>query len=316
MGDIVQIIHLDGPDKSGKDSIKREIIKRTGGEVMVIARSFLSQTVYASIYGRDMNSEGYWLKAMEAFKRGETLVYLRPHKNLDEIKKRFEEHDEKDMDFANYTLHRTWFDRTVHLLKIQGCRYIEIDTTANDISKCVDIILHKALSDYTKFCSECLLHSLDVNKMDGKHGKGKLLPMYNKEVDFMIVGANPSNERLPYNRYPLELIKANEATHKNWPFWNAFEELGISDKVYITNAVKCSTKNNKLKTIDFKCCWHIIEAEIAFMNPRKIVAIGEEVASYLKAKLNNPIDIIQVETPFKDQSEYVKHIVNNLRDHV
>jgi len=317
MSDVVQIIHIDGPDKSGKDAIKREIIKRTGGAIMVIARSFLSQTVYASIYDRDINSEGYWLKAKQAFQRGETLIYLRPEKNLGEIERRFKEHDEKDMDFENYTLHRTWFDRTVSLLGHQGCRYLQIDTTAHDISKCVDIILHKALSDYTKFCSNCLLHTLDVNQMEAKHGYGKLVPKRNDGTEFMIVGINPSNKRIPYNQNPFELTN-DPQTHKNKPFWDALWDLGIGNRSYITNAVKCSTKNNRLKTVDFKCCEHILQAEIEFMRPKIIVAVGKEVATYLRGKLDR--HIIEIQDPeyhnFTHSSVYTLDVIEKLKHHV
>ena len=46
------IIHLDGVDKTGKDSIKTEIVILSNGRILVVARSFLSQIVYYRIYNR------------------------------------------------------------------------------------------------------------------------------------------------------------------------------------------------------------------------------------------------------------------------
>ena len=42
-----KIIHIDGPDKTGKDSIRRDVVKKSKGTSLVYVRSFLSQIVYS-----------------------------------------------------------------------------------------------------------------------------------------------------------------------------------------------------------------------------------------------------------------------------
>ena len=49
-----EIIHIDGPDKTGKDSIRREVVKSGKGSYLVYVRSFLSQIVYGRIYNRNI----------------------------------------------------------------------------------------------------------------------------------------------------------------------------------------------------------------------------------------------------------------------
>ena len=58
------IVHLDGVDKTGKDSIKTEIVKQSNGRVLVVARSFLSQIAYNRIYNRFID-ESFFIQKMK-----------------------------------------------------------------------------------------------------------------------------------------------------------------------------------------------------------------------------------------------------------
>ena len=54
-----RIIHIDGPDKTGKDSIRRQVVKNAKGTTLVYIRSFLSQIVYSRLYNRKINEDWF-----------------------------------------------------------------------------------------------------------------------------------------------------------------------------------------------------------------------------------------------------------------
>ena len=118
------IIHLDGVDKTGKDSVRREIIKLSNGKILVVVRSYISQIVYSRIYNRNIN-EKYFVNKMK--KDNSFFVYLIT--DINEIKKRFVKHNEKHLKLNDIEKHVLIFNNVVEELKNRGILIVNIDTT-------------------------------------------------------------------------------------------------------------------------------------------------------------------------------------------
>ena len=90
-----EIIHIDGPDKTGKDSIRREIVKSGKGNYLVYVRSFLSQIAYSRLYNRNIN-EGFffecWSHAVNILDNKFFFIDC----TYELAKERFIKHNEKD----------------------------------------------------------------------------------------------------------------------------------------------------------------------------------------------------------------------------
>lgn len=57
---MIRTIILEGVDRTGKDSIRHEIVKQSNGKIVVMCRSYISQIVYSRIYGRNINEKEYF----------------------------------------------------------------------------------------------------------------------------------------------------------------------------------------------------------------------------------------------------------------
>lgn len=126
MNKYISIVHLDGPDKTGKDTIRRELIKRSDGNILVICRSYISQLVYADIYERDVNS-GFFIDNMKKAQNiGHIFIYLECEK--EQLRYRFEKHNEKHLKFEDYDKHKKCFDMYVEYLKGLGIKIKTIST--------------------------------------------------------------------------------------------------------------------------------------------------------------------------------------------
>ena len=85
------IVHLDGVDKTGKDSIKTEIVKQSNGRVLVVARSFLSQIAYNRIYNRFID-ESFFIQKMKKLQRDKDYHFIYLEANKKDLEKRFQRH--------------------------------------------------------------------------------------------------------------------------------------------------------------------------------------------------------------------------------
>ena len=104
---LVRIIHIDGPDKTGKDSIRRQVVKNGKGNTLVYIRSFLSQIVYSRLYNRNINEKVFFMSWAEAIVRGEEFYFIDCSYEL--VKERFVKHDEKDLDIKDWKEYRRVF---------------------------------------------------------------------------------------------------------------------------------------------------------------------------------------------------------------
>ena len=134
------IVHLDGMDKTGKDTIQDLLVKKTRGKSLIFNRSFISQISYSRIYDRPDVEEYFWKRFDEADDRDENFIYL--YANKDDVAKRFIEHNEKDMKIEDYEKHKTVFDDVVDESGIGWCMDIlSINTSDLSPDETADMII-------------------------------------------------------------------------------------------------------------------------------------------------------------------------------
>ena len=115
---MARIIHIDGPDKTGKDSIRREVVQNSEGTAMVYVRSFLSQIVYSRLYNRDIDEEFYFIDC-----------------SYEMVKERFILHNEIDLDIKDWKEHRSVFNDVIKIAEdFYKININKIDTTNDTIA--------------------------------------------------------------------------------------------------------------------------------------------------------------------------------------
>ena len=134
-----EIIHIDGPDKTGKDSIRREVVKLGKGSHLVYVRSFLSQIVYSRLYNRDINEDLWFALWENALGRGEKFFFVDCSYEL--VKERFIKHDEDDLDISDWKEHRRVFHDVLKVAEdFYGIKTSRIDTTSDTIKQSAEKI--------------------------------------------------------------------------------------------------------------------------------------------------------------------------------
>jgi len=137
-----RIVHIDGPDKTGKDSIRRQVVKNGKGSTLVYIRSFLSQIAYSRLYKRDINEKLFFELWSNASKRGEEFYFI--DCSFDLVKKRFIQHDEADLDIKDWKKHRDVFYDVLETAVIEyDIKVDRIDTTLDDINQSAGKIQEK-----------------------------------------------------------------------------------------------------------------------------------------------------------------------------
>ena len=123
------IIHIDGCDKVGKDTIRDLLVKKSKGSYLVIVRSFISQLAYNLIYQRKAECvDFFWDRFIDAdVNSREFFVHVVADKNV--VSKRFIKHNEQDLDIEDYESHRFYFSSIVDNARRLGIKILEIDTT-------------------------------------------------------------------------------------------------------------------------------------------------------------------------------------------
>ena len=129
-----EIIHIDGPDKTGKDSIRREIVKLGKGNYLVYVRSFLSQIVYGRIYNRNIN-EDYFFQCWSHSANILDNKFFFIDCDYELIKERFIKHNEDDLDISDWKKHRDIFLEVIYEAERVGIKINRIDTTTDIIKQ-------------------------------------------------------------------------------------------------------------------------------------------------------------------------------------
>ena len=137
------IVHIDGCDKTGKDTIRDLLVKSGKGSYLVIVRSFISQLAYNLIYKRNIiNSIYFWEKfIISNVNNNEYFIHVVADKSV--VADRFIKHNEKDMSINDYEKHQQCFNEVVNEARDRGINILEVDTTNSTPEQCVEkIIMH------------------------------------------------------------------------------------------------------------------------------------------------------------------------------
>jgi len=139
---MTRIIHIDGPDKTGKDSVRREVVKGTKGNGLVYVRSFLSQIVYSRLYNRKIDEDSFFISWADAIVRGERFFFVDCSYEL--IKQRFIKHSEDDLDIKDWKDHRrVFYDVLKHASEQYDIEVNRIDTTKDTVKQSAAKIMEK-----------------------------------------------------------------------------------------------------------------------------------------------------------------------------
>lgn len=154
-----------------------------------------------------------------------------------------------------------------------------------DQRKCTPVVrLSKTQFDNTEvmmkglqyFCMSCRLCSLGcelINEKD-KQFDPHVFSNMNFNSKFMVVGQNPGFNECIIGEPFVGKSGQNfdEEIHNNGLSRNQF---------YITNIIKCWTKNNnKPHPKYYKTCEHILKLEIAIIKPKLIITLGKHSFEY------------------------------------
>lgn len=314
-----QIVHIEGIDRSGKDTLRRKIVQETKGEYLVIARSFLSQIVYNRIYKRKINENFFWDRFVHAnLACDEKFFYLFCDQDI--IANRIKETSEKDINASQISHHLAVFQEVIKEAEEKwGVEIHQINTSGMTVDNTYLLLQNRIITHEINYCNDCQLCSREVNKKDFSKGYGKLIPVIRSFYPkYLIVGMNPSNSRLANTEIPFAI---NDSDNKNEVFLNILKKYGIYEKSVITNSVKCSTENNKITHKDFKRCKHHLEAELEIFRPTYIVCLGDNVRTLIEASTAfKNTEIIQIYHPAYQytyrkltEQEYEHHILTRLK---
>ena len=129
------IISLDGVDKTGNDTVCRDVEKQSKGKVLVLNRTFMSQIVYSRLYNRKIN-EDYFIEKMKEF-RDIGVVFFELFASEKVLINRFNKHNEEDVEIDGIIRHlKAYADLTNELLTVHSLTVFPINTTVEtaDIS--------------------------------------------------------------------------------------------------------------------------------------------------------------------------------------
>lgn len=138
-----QIIFLDGIDKSGKTSIKKELVKQSEGKYLVIDRAFISQIVYSRLYNRNIN-EIFFLAKMATYNSLGNTNFIFVFADYKDIKQRIIDCNEQDITIEDVEKHKKMFEEVIEEIElITPIRVIRINTSDKTISETVKEIIDR-----------------------------------------------------------------------------------------------------------------------------------------------------------------------------
>lgn len=132
------IIHIEGADKTGKDTVRNEIVKQSQGKVLVIVRSYVSQIVYSRIYKREINENFFFNKMLIDYNNGHNFIFLSAEQK--DAEKRFLEHQETDLKIEDFTMHQKIFKSVISDSARFGIYFKCINTSENNLEQTVKLI--------------------------------------------------------------------------------------------------------------------------------------------------------------------------------
>lgn len=133
-----QIIHIDGADKTGKDTIRDLLVKQSQGKHLVYVRSYISQIVYNRIYDRVIDEEFFWKRMKEDHDKGDLFFLFVCNKDI--VAERFIQHNETDLDIKDYYDHSMTFLKVVTEARDRGIFITIIDTSTSTVDHTLTLI--------------------------------------------------------------------------------------------------------------------------------------------------------------------------------
>lgn len=121
------VIHLDGMDKTGKDTIRKNIITFSKGNALVHLRSYISQIAYSRLYFREIDEEWFFSRMRSLCHYGEKFVFLTVS-NTNVIRARFEATNESDLPAADINIHNKVFNTVKTIAISKGVKILTVET--------------------------------------------------------------------------------------------------------------------------------------------------------------------------------------------
>lgn len=138
-----KIIHFDGADKTGKDTIRDLIVKHSQGKYLIYVRSYISQLVYSRLYERYIDEYFFWKRMKEDYDKGDRFFYFTC--DLEKVRQRFIDHNEQDLSIDDYEKHQKIFQDVVLEAKHHGIHIdwiststLSVEETAEQIKKLIN----------------------------------------------------------------------------------------------------------------------------------------------------------------------------------
>ena len=164
-----------------------------------------------------------------------------------------------------------------------------------------DELTLEQLQESIQKCDKCDLSVFDVNKKETGFGTGKLFINHKHSTMFkqtlFFVGLCPSVRRFDEECRAFEGHEDVEVSHMKTSggiFDKALDDSGIIEyNVYISNILRCSTLNNITPSqTQISSCIDWLKKEIELIQPRKIIAMGNDVYDILKKELDKDVEKI------------------------
>jgi len=132
-----KFILFDGCDKCGKSTLIKALHQATDYKHVIVDRGILSNIVYGKFNCRNID-EKELLQMDETFSKVKFIRQIIVTADLNDVLKRFEEHNEVDLEDDEVP---TILSAYVKYSKVTKIPTLVLDTSRNDLNKCVDIIL-------------------------------------------------------------------------------------------------------------------------------------------------------------------------------
>lgn len=170
-------------------------------------------------------------------------------------------------------------------------------------------------------CQLCPSSLSLINKFNISEGFGKLEGYTtNKNPTYFLVGLTPSSQRFENLTYPFQISAYKNGRLKNELFHQILDELGISQSMMISNAVKCTTDNKHIPKA-FDACKYLLQREYRQYEPQFVIALGSKVRKLLiESKFFRADEICEIYHPSYMEShhriskeEYKQHIKEKLK---
>ena len=127
-------IHIDGPDKTGKDSVRVRVVQLSEGSIMTVVRSYISQISYLIIYDRsEEHVDKFFDMWHKAYLAGERFVFI--DCNYETVKERFIAHNEQDLAIEDWKSQREVFLKVIERGEKMGIKVKKYDTTVDTIEQ-------------------------------------------------------------------------------------------------------------------------------------------------------------------------------------